>query len=97
MKHYTSKLREFSDLTEVSTFGFRGEALSSLCSLADLSIITRHCTSEHGFKLQFDHNGMLQKKEPCAREIGTTVHIKNIFKCFSVRAKEFQRKHVTDT
>ncbi|KOX81071.1 Mismatch repair endonuclease PMS2, partial [Melipona quadrifasciata] len=91
LKHYTSKLREFSDLTEVNTFGFRGEALSSLCSLADLSIITRHCTSEHGFKLQFDHNGILQKKEPCAREIGTTVHIKNIFKRFSVRAKEFQR------
>ncbi|XP_012171738.1 mismatch repair endonuclease PMS2 isoform X3 [Bombus terrestris] len=91
LKHYTSKLREFSDLTEVSTFGFRGEALSSLCSLADLSIVTRHSTSEHGFKLQFDHNGALQKKEPCAREIGTTVHIKNIFKCLSVRAKEFQR------
>lgn len=75
----------------MSTFGFRGEALSSLCSLADLSIVTRHSTSEHGFKLQFDHNGVLQKKEPCAREIGTTVHVKNIFKCLSVRAKEFQR------
>ncbi|CAL7941429.1 unnamed protein product [Xylocopa violacea] len=91
LKHHTSKLREFSDLTEVSTFGFRGEALSSLCSLSELSIITRHCTSEHGFKLQFDHNGVLQKKEPCAREVGTTVHVKDIFKCLPVRAKEFQR------
>lgn len=91
MKHHTSKLREFSDLTEVSTFGFRGEALSSLCSLAELSIVTRQLTSEHGFKLEFDHNGVLQKKEACAREIGTTVHVKNIFKCLPVRAKEFQR------
>lgn len=91
MKHHTSKLKEFSDLTEVDTFGFRGEALSSLCSLADLSIITRHSTSEHGFKLEFDHNGILQKKEACAREIGTTVHVKNIFKCLPVRAKEFTR------
>ncbi|OAD51872.1 Mismatch repair endonuclease PMS2 [Eufriesea mexicana] len=91
LKHYTSKLREFSDLTKVSTFGFRGEALSSLCSLAEVIIITKHCTSEHGFKLQFDHNGVLQEKEPCAREIGTTVHIKNIFKCLPVREKEFQR------
>lgn len=91
LKHHTSKLQEFSDLTEVNTFGFRGEALSSLCSLAELSIITRHCTSEYGFKLQFDHNGLLQKKEPCAREIGTTVHVKNIFKCLPVRVKEFQR------
>ncbi|XP_061928036.1 mismatch repair endonuclease PMS2 isoform X2 [Apis cerana] len=79
------------DLTEVNTFGFRGEALSSLCSLAELSIITRHSTNEHGFKLQFDYNGLLEKKEPCAREVGTTVHVKNIFKCLPVRVKEFQR------
>lgn len=75
----------------MNTFGFRGEALSSLCSLAELSIITRHSTNEHGFKLQFDYNGLLEKKEPCAREVGTTVHVKNIFKCLPVRVKEFQR------
>ncbi|XP_076668543.1 mismatch repair endonuclease PMS2 [Andrena cerasifolii] len=91
LKHHTSKLREFSDLTEVNTFGFRGEALSSLCSLAELSIVTRHLTSEHGYKLEFDHNGVLKKKEACAREVGTTLHVKNIFKCLPVRAKEFER------
>ncbi|KZC07572.1 PREDICTED: mismatch repair endonuclease PMS2 [Dufourea novaeangliae] len=91
LKHHTSKLREFSDLTEVITFGFRGEALSSLCSLSELTIITRHATSEHGFKLQFDHDGILEKKEACAREVGTTIHVQNIFKCLPVRAKEFQK------
>ncbi|XP_076650678.1 mismatch repair endonuclease PMS2 [Halictus rubicundus] len=91
LKHHTSKLREFSDLTEVNTFGFRGEALSSLCSLSDLIIITRHTASEHGFKLQFDHNGILEKKEAYAREVGTTVHVKDIFKCLPVRAKELQK------
>lgn len=91
MKHHTSKLREFTDLTEVSTFGFRGEALSSLCALSELSIITKHSSSQHGFKLDFDKNGILTKKEPCAREKGTTVHVRNIFKNLPVRAKEFQK------
>ncbi|XP_031844986.1 mismatch repair endonuclease PMS2 isoform X2 [Nomia melanderi] len=91
LKHHTSKLQEFSDLTQVNTFGFRGEALSSLCSLSKLTIITRHLTSEHGFKLQFDRNGILEKKEAYAREIGTTVHVTDIFKCLPVRAKELQK------
>jgi len=91
LKHHTSKLRDFTDLTEVNTFGFRGEALSSLCALSQLNIITRHSSSEHGFKLEFDQNGILINKEPCAREKGTTVHVKNIFKNLPVRAKEFQK------
>ena len=40
LKHYTSKLASFSDLAHVRTFGFRGEALSSLCALASVTIHT---------------------------------------------------------
>lgn len=91
LKHHTSKLRQFSDLTEVGTFGFRGEALSSLCSLSELSIVTRHRSRDHAFKLEFDKNGFLKTKEACARDTGTTVYVRNLFKSLPVRAKEFQR------
>ena len=40
LKHYTSKLPSLSELPQVKTFGFRGEALSSLCALCDLVSIT---------------------------------------------------------
>ncbi|XP_045483911.1 putative postmeiotic segregation increased 2-like protein 1 isoform X3 [Pieris rapae] len=47
LKYHTSKLNDYSDLLGVTSFGFRGEALSSLCSLANLTIITRHQTSSY--------------------------------------------------
>lgn len=90
MKHHTSKLKEFSDLTELDTFGFRGEALSSLSAISDLSVITKNVQNTHAFKLEFDQNGFLMSKEVCAREQGTTVTVKNIFKNLPVRAKEFK-------
>lgn len=93
MKHHTSKLRDFSDLADVGTFGFRGEALSSLCSLSELSVVTRHKSKDHAYKLEFDSNGYLKSKEACARDRGTTVYVRNLFKSLPVRAKEFQRNY----
>ena len=45
MKHHTSKINQYSDLESVETFGFRGEALSSLCAVCDVTICTRHVNS----------------------------------------------------
>eukprot|EP00794_Sanderia_malayensis_P019017 gene19017-20929_t len=91
LKHYTSKLREFSDLAIVDTFGFRGEALSSLCALSKLTIVTRHSSKDVGSKLEFDYDGKLTSKKPCARDKGTTVVVNHLFQSLPVRHKEFQR------
>ena len=91
VKHATSKLREFTDLTSVQTFGFRGEALSSLCALSNLSISTRHESAVLGTLLTYDHSGVILTRSNTARPVGTTVTIRDIFSTMPVRQKEFQR------
>uniref|UniRef100_A0AAG5DI07 Mismatch repair endonuclease PMS2 n=1 Tax=Anopheles atroparvus TaxID=41427 RepID=A0AAG5DI07_ANOAO len=90
-KYHTSKLREFTDLETIETFGFRGEALSSLCALSDMVITTRHCSAGHATKLTLNHEGQIKTRTPCARPIGTTVTLTNLFSTLPVRKKEFQR------
>ncbi|XP_022129098.2 mismatch repair endonuclease PMS2 isoform X2 [Pieris rapae] len=91
LKYHTSKLNDYSDLLGVTSFGFRGEALSSLCSLANLTIITRHQTSSYATKIQYDNKGNILSKTPCSRQIGTTVTLTNLFSSLPVRQKEFQK------
>ncbi|NXA52245.1 PMS2 endonuclease, partial [Nothocercus julius] len=91
LKHYTSKIQEFSDLIHVETFGFRGEALSSLCALSDVTIFTCHKSAKVGTRLVFDHNGKITQKTPYPRQQGTTVSIQQLFYTLPVRHKEFQR------
>ncbi|XP_053664680.1 mismatch repair endonuclease PMS2 [Anopheles marshallii] len=90
-KYHTSKLKEFTDLESIETFGFRGEALSSLCALSDMIITTRHSTAQHATKLTLNHEGRIKTRTPCARPIGTTVSLTNLFATLPVRKKEFQR------
>ncbi|KAL5019084.1 hypothetical protein ScPMuIL_004806 [Solemya velum] len=91
LKHHTSKLQDFSDLINVETFGFRGEALSSLCALSDLSVVTKHTQAQVGTKLEFDHHGNIKSQVHQARQKGTTVVLQNLFYTLPVRHKEFNR------
>ncbi|XP_064529127.1 mismatch repair endonuclease PMS2 isoform X3 [Pseudopipra pipra] len=91
LKHHTSKIQDFSDLIHVETFGFRGEALSSLCALSDVTIFTRHKSAKVGTRLVFDHNGKMTQRTPVPRQQGTTVSVQQLFYTLPVRHKEFQR------
>ncbi|WAQ95591.1 PMS2-like protein [Mya arenaria] len=68
IEHHTSKLQDFTDLMNVETFGFRGEALSSLCALSTLNVTTRHKSASVGTRMEFDHNGKITKQTSMARQ-----------------------------
>ena len=94
LKHYTSKLSSYDDLTSLQTFGFRGEALSSLCALSDFHVITaRQDEAPKGTRLDFEVSGKLSKSSVIASLKGTTVSVANLFSKLPVRRRELE-KHI---
>ncbi|KAL8548629.1 hypothetical protein ACS0TY_007787 [Phlomoides rotata] len=91
LKHHTSKLLDFPDLQSLTTFGFRGEALSSLCALGELTVETRTINEVVATHLTFDRMGLLTAERKTARQVGTTVTVKKLFSNLPVRSKEFHR------
>ncbi|KAH8804771.1 hypothetical protein F5884DRAFT_425217 [Xylogone sp. PMI_703] len=92
LKHYTSKLSSYSDLENLQTFGFRGEALSSLCALSNFSMITcLAADAPKGSKLEFEVSGKLKDTSMVAAQKGTTVIVENLFKTLPVRRRELER------
>ncbi|KAF3904877.1 hypothetical protein ABW20_dc0106830 [Dactylellina cionopaga] len=92
LKHYTSKLRTYEDLEQVTTYGFRGEALSSLCALSTLSVATATAdVAPKGTKLEFHTSGVLKSTSVTSHPRGTTVSIETLFKSLPVRKQELER------
>ncbi|KAJ0324815.1 hypothetical protein Brms1b_001042 [Colletotrichum noveboracense] len=92
LKHYTSKLSTYADLATLETFGFRGEALSSLCALSRFSIVT--CLAKDvpkGTRLEFEISGKLGNTSVIAAQKGTNVIVENLFHNLPVRRRELER------
>lgn len=92
LKHYTSKLSTYEDLTSLETFGFRGEALSSLCALSKFSVLTCMASdAPKGTRLEFETSGKLRGTGVVAAQKGTTVIVEDLFNNLPVRRRELQR------
>ncbi|KAJ5349141.1 DNA mismatch repair protein [Penicillium brevicompactum] len=92
LKHYTSKLSTYDDLTSLHTFGFRGEAISSLCALADFQIVTAQANQvPRANRLEFEQSGKLKKTQIVAGQKGTTASVDGIFKRLPVRRRELEK------
>ena len=93
----TSKIVLFEDLTnELTTFGFRGEAIHSLCVVGDVVITTKCQDEEIAVKMIFDHDGNIKQKINVAAPCGTSVTVNNILSIYPVRVLEERANFSTE-
>ncbi len=93
-RHATSKLLVADDLWAIRTLGFRGEALPSIASVAQVVCITRAAGEDLGTELRIA-GGELQGRQPRGCSQGTTISVRNLFYNTPVR-REFLRSEPTE-
>ncbi|KAK3752397.1 hypothetical protein QZH41_008599 [Actinostola sp. cb2023] len=87
-RHYTSKISSFQNLNELTTYGFRGEALCSLCSVGNVTITTKTKDNVVAQRFTLGQAGQILSTKPTPSSTGTTVVVNNLFKNLPVR-KQF--------
>ncbi len=83
-RHTTSKITKTEDIYNISTFGFRGEALASICAVAQVDMKSKQLESEVGSFLLIEGSKVINQ-EPISASVGTNISIKNLF--FNVPAR----------
>uniref|UniRef100_A0A8C0SG23 PMS1 homolog 1, mismatch repair system component n=2 Tax=Canis lupus familiaris TaxID=9615 RepID=A0A8C0SG23_CANLF len=88
VKYYTSKINSHEDLENLTTYGFRGEALGSICCVAEVLITTRTASDNFSTQYVLDGSGHIISQKPSHLGQGTTVTVLKLFKNLPVR-KQF--------
>lgn len=92
--HATSKINTFNDLNRITTFGFRGEALSSIAAVSKVNLITKQELEQLGIELDIEQN-KIEKENFINCNVGTELIIKDLF--FNVPArKKFLKSKETE-
>ena len=84
--HTTSKIAHIDDLSALQSLGFRGEALSSVAEVGELTIRSRQPQNDSGFELDVRF-GELKSLKEAGINSGTTVIVKNLFQNLPARRK----------
>jgi len=75
-RHATSKIASLTDLENVATLGFRGEALASIASVAAVSITSRTSDAPHAWEIVGSHQGTVA---PSSGPCGTTIDVQDLY------------------
>ena len=92
-KHATSKIQTDDDLFNISTLGFRGEALASIISISKVTCTTRTSEFDYGTRVTCENSEVTNSKTGCA--IGTIMQVENLFYNLPARLK-FLRNSKTE-
>lgn len=94
LRHATSKISRQSDLESITSLGFRGEALASICAVSRVSIMSKKREQPMGARI-VNEGGEVKLTEECGCPDGTTVLVRDLF--FNVPARlKFLKKDVTE-
>ncbi len=77
-RHATSKIGTLEDLQQVTSLGFRGEALASIAAVSRLTLASHKLEEKHGWKVQAEA-GRVSPPEPIALACGTTVEMHDLY------------------
>ena len=74
----TSKIRDVSDIENIATLGFRGEALASIASVSRFTLRTRRAADDAGTEIRID-GGVLRDVRDCGAAPGTVIEVRDLF------------------
>lgn len=99
-RHATSKIQKADDLFNLSTKGFRGEAMASIAAVSQVQLITKTKDNELGVRIDIEGSEVTQQQRATAAQ-GTSVTVKNLF--FNIPARrnflkstQVEFRHITD-
>lgn len=86
MPHATSKISKLSDLDNITSLGFRGEALASIASVSKIRIVSKPKSQEYGAQI-YAEGGQVLDVSDCSATDGTVITVNNLFFNTPVREK----------
>jgi len=86
LRHTTSKIRSLDDLYQLTSYGFRGEALASIAQVGQLTLRSRTLDQPHGWQVMVNRD-QATEPTPIGMAQGTTLIVTHLFETLPVRKK----------